>query len=100
MAEASRETKISQTQIRRLLRDPKNTDWSYASKEKEEIMSNKNIVNINKAKKVQVNGKFYRSIKEAATAEKICRRTLSRHLVDPNKSYCFFVDDSCSFLKI
>jgi hypothetical protein len=90
IAEASRQVNISESHIRRLLRDPNNTDWSYVTSQK--TLVPENIINIEKATKVKVNGTIYRSIRDAAKHEGIERRTLTRHLNDPNKTYCSFVD--------
>lgn len=98
IAEASRQVYISASHIRRLLRDPNNTDWSYVTSQ--ETLVPENIINIRalrvkrlrRSLKVKVNGTIYRSIRDAAKKEGIERRTLTRHLNDPNKTYCSIVD--------
>jgi hypothetical protein len=89
IAEAHRQTGVSETRIRNFLIDPNNTDWSYAPDE--QIMQESNLVNMQTAKKVIVKGTIYRSIREAARTENIDRRTLTRHLADPAETYCSYV---------
>jgi hypothetical protein len=78
IAAASRGTCVSETHIRRLLRDPQNNDWLYPVSLNN--LDNKTIVNMGKAKPIMVHGAIYRSISEASKVTKISRHTLLRHL--------------------
>jgi hypothetical protein len=78
IAAASRGTCVSETHIRRLLRDPQNNDWLYPVSLNN--LDNKTIVNMDKAKPILVHGAIYRSIREASKVTKISRHTLLRHL--------------------
>jgi GIY-YIG catalytic domain/NUMOD1 domain len=83
IAAASRDTGISEMHIRRCLRDPNNTEWSYESN----ILEESNMVNMNKARKVKVKGVIYRSVKAAAKETQISARTLTRWLKSPLPEY-------------
>jgi hypothetical protein len=92
IAEASRKTYVSETHIRRLIRDPKNTDWQYVGDQSH--FGNADIVNIDKALSVMIHGQIYRSIRDAAKATGIARRTLQRHLESdkPEHLYATYVE--------
>ena len=92
IAEASRKTGVSETHIRRLVRDPQNTFWQYVNDTSG--FNDTNIINIEKAKTVKVHGKIYRSIREASNDTGIARRTLQRHLESnkPEHAYATYVD--------
>ena len=89
VAKASKETKVSETNIaqgqidlasfaRCLIRDPQNMDWQYASDPTS--LNDEKIFNIDKAIPVMVHGQQkYRSIRDAARSNRINRCTLQRH---------------------
>lgn len=81
IAEASRQTQVSETHIRRLLRTPSNTDWQYVvNPESESVLDDSLIINVHMAKKVKIGDQVYRSIRQAAFASGMSRRTLQRRL--------------------
>jgi len=88
IAEAARMRNIGETQVRRLIRDDRNTDWSEALSDN---MLEKNFINIEKARKVRVHDRVYRSIREASNQTGISRRTLTRHLNSSSHDYCSFI---------
>jgi hypothetical protein len=92
IAAASRATMVSETHIRRLLRDSNNNDWKYAIDPNSLIESN--IINTAKSKPVMVHGVRYRSVRDASRTTGICRRTLQRHLDSdkPENSYAQYID--------
>lgn len=75
IAEASRSTKISESQIRRLIKNPSKLEWTEIFDQTPEYVGNE------KAKPVSVNGILYRSVREASEQQGIPRRTLGRHLL-------------------
>ncbi len=79
IADASRKTGVSKTHIGRLLRDPQNKDWEYAS-DPNSVIDESLIINAEKSKKVKVGDKIYRSIRDASKMTGIPRRTLQRRL--------------------
>jgi hypothetical protein len=99
VAEASRVTKFSETHVRRMCRDDKRPDWEFIHSER---MQEGNIVNMDKAKPISVNGNVYRSAslreRYAAKVLDIDRRTLDRppfgraRSSDPKHDYCFYVE--------
>lgn len=80
---------VGETQIRRLIRDPRQPDWSEVPIDNR---LEENIVNIEKAHKVQVNGIVYRSVRDASKKTGIDRRTLTRRLRSSNHDSCFYID--------
>jgi len=88
IAEAARMENISETQVRRLIRDNQNLNWSEALPDN---LLDENLINIEKARKVQVHNRVYLSIREAAKQTGISRRTLTRHLNSSNHDYCCFI---------
>jgi len=91
IAEAARMQNIGETQVRRLLRDIKNSDWSQVLTDD---CLEKNFINIEKAKKVRVHDQVYRSIRQASIQTGINRRTLSRDLDSSKKDYCSYVEEN------
>jgi len=79
---------IGETQVRRLIRDIRNTDWSEVLTDN---ILEENLINIEKARKVRVHDQIYRSIREASNQTGICRRTLMRHLNSSTHDYCSFI---------
>lgn len=79
IASAARATGISKTQIRRLLDDPTNFDWQQVS---DDLTDETAILNNEKAKPIEIDGKSYNSIKDAERQIKISRRTILRRLKD------------------
>ena len=88
IAEAARIQNIGETQVRRLIRDIRNTDWSEVLTDN---ILEENLINIEKARKVRVHDQIYRSIREASNQTGICRRTLMRHLNSSTHDYCSFI---------
>lgn len=87
IAEASRQTNVSESHIRRLLRDPNNSDWQYVVSLNN--LDNKKIINMDKAKSIIVNSVVYRSIREASEATGISRKTLLRHLESDKPEHAY-----------
>lgn len=89
---ASHKTGVSGTHIRRLIRDPQNTDWTYVGDPN--ILEESNIVNIKKSKPIMVHNVVYRSIRNASLSTGIKRRTLGRHLESnkPEHAYVTYFD--------
>lgn len=79
IASAARATAISETQIRRLLDDPTNFDWQQVS---DDLTDETAILNNEKAKPIEIDGKSYTSIKDAERQTKISRRTILRRVKD------------------
>lgn len=79
IAEASRKTNTSESNVRRLLRDPNNNDWTYVDAPDGPLDSSL-LVNIEKAKKVRVGDTVYRSVRYAATKTNLSRRQLLRYI--------------------
>jgi hypothetical protein len=80
IAEASRQTGIPKTTVRRNCNNPKNLDWSFI----ETLQTDEYIINMNVANPVSVNGKFYRSERLAAKETGMNRRSLGRFLDSPD----------------
>lgn len=80
IAKASEANGISKTQVSRLAKDPTNTDWERLPGNGDDKSFS---INSDKAKVLSIEGKRYRSIKEAGRQLNLSRRTISRRLADP-----------------
>lgn len=77
IAEAAKVTKVSATQIKRLVKTPDTSGWKIIP---DDPFDPTGILNSEKAKGVEIDGKPYLSIHAAAKAMKISRRTIVRRL--------------------
>jgi hypothetical protein len=86
ISETSINLNMSETSIRRKLKDLNQKEFEYINSSELEPQ----LVNIEKAKPVYVNGVYYRSERYASEKTGIIRRTLRRHLQSNNHDYCYY----------
>lgn len=82
IAEASRVSGVSKTQIARLAKDPDVSDWERIA---DNIEDSSLGLNSEKSKILSVDGVLYRSMRDAAKQLNISRRTIGRRLENPTK---------------
>lgn len=87
ISQAANNLTISETSIRRKLKNSDEKDWEYVSS----LEYNPKLLNSEKAKPVYVNGVYYRSERYASIKTGISRRTLKRHLESDKHDYCYYV---------
>lgn len=86
--EASRITNTPRTTLARKAHHCED-GWQFIEQNSEE----KQVVHLNSAKPVIVNGVLYRSVRQAAAETQIHRTTLMRHLKETTQTYCYYVTE-------
>lgn len=86
ISEASINLKLSETSIRRKLKISNNKEFEYVNKSE----WSPQLLNIEKAKSLYINGVYYRNERYASEQTGINRRTLRRHLNSTKYDYCYY----------
>ena len=87
--QASNHLEISETTIRRKLKDSNEKDWKYVSS----LEYTPKLVNSERANPVSVHGIYYRSERYVSIQTGISRRTLKRHLESDKHDYCYYAEN-------
>ena len=89
IAAATKETGISQTHLRRLVKNPEKFGWEEIFEE------NPDYVGSDTSKPVMVHNVRYRSVREASIKTGIHKRTLTNHLNSSKEiyNYCYYIKE-------